>query len=92
MSSVSMPGMSDRMPATMVGETGARRHRIRQVDLRQQLEDPRQLRVDHRSPLFPFRPAGLFGLQAGAGVDADRLGVHVGVGQQLDGQRGELGA
>ena len=53
-----------------------------------------QLRIDHR--LLPCVPCCvgrrlLFRLHPDAGVDADRLGVHVAVGQQLDGQRGELG-
>ena len=36
--------------AHQLGESGPRRHRVRQVDLRQQLEDPRELRVDHGPP------------------------------------------
>src|ERR1700730_11921048 len=32
----------------------------------------------------------LLGLQAGAAINTDHLGVHVAVGQQLDGERCEL--
>ncbi|MDT3441528.1 hypothetical protein QOZ89_18270 [Pseudofrankia sp. BMG5.37] len=37
-----------------------------------------------------MRAPVLLGLEAGAGVDADDLGVQVAVGEQLDGQGGEL--
>src|SRR5580704_5476980 len=41
-------------------------------------------------PLLVLCPCVLLGLHPNAGVDADGLGVHVRVRQQLDGERGEL--
>ena len=90
MSSVSIPGMSIADGDEDLLEGRARRHRVVEVDDRQQVDERRQLRVDHVLP-SPVGSVDLLRLHPDAGVDADRLGVHVRVGQQLDRQRGELG-
>src|ERR1700685_2549458 len=92
MSSDSMPGTSEAMPATNSSNparpaTGSVRSILGRCP--RMPESSGSIIVPLPFP-FPFPAGDLFGLQAGGGVDPDRLCVHVRVGQELDGQRGEL--